>query len=132
MSSSSRNGFVLIEAVVALAIIGIFAVALLTTVGAQVRAADRANVLLVARALAQDRMATLQFLGYEDLKAIPDSLDAGTFTMPFEDYSWTAQVNPVDDEYDLFTAEVTVTANGYSFPLRRMIHRARPVIEVER
>jgi len=132
MSFSNRNGFVLIEAVVALAIIGLFAIALISTVGAQVRAADRANVLLVARALAQDRLAVIQFLDYEHLNELPDSIAGGVFSSPFEDFVWTAKVDVVDDEYDLFDATVTVEGRGYSYPLRRMIHRARPVIEVRR
>jgi len=132
MSSGNRSGFVLIEAVVALVIIGLFAIALIGTVGAQVRAADRGSVLLTARALAQDRLAAIQFLDYEELTDLPDSLARGAFPSPFEDFVWTAEVDAVDDEYDLFETIITVAGRGYSYPLRRMIHRPRPVIEIER
>jgi type II secretory pathway pseudopilin PulG len=123
MWSTKRSGFVLLEAVVALTIIALFAIALLTTVGAQVRAADRANVLLVARALAEDRMVGLQLLDFNQLKDVPDSLSAGAFGPPFEDYTWSARVTEVPDEQDLFKAEVTVLAHGYAYPMQTMLHR---------
>jgi type II secretory pathway pseudopilin PulG len=116
-------GFVLLEAVVALTIIALFAIALLTTVGAQVRAADRANVLLVARALGEDRMVRLQLLDFNQLKDVPDSLVAGEFPAPFQNYSWTARVSEVADEQDLFNAEVNVSAHGYVYPMHTMLHR---------
>lgn len=117
------QGFVLLEAVVALTIIALFAIALLSTVGAQVRAADRANVLLVARALAEDRLVALQLLDYNQLEDVPDSLVAGEFGPPFQDYSWTAQVTEVAEEQDLFKAEVTVAAFGYAYPMHTLLHR---------
>ena len=117
------QGFVLLEAVVALTIIALFAIALLTTVGAQVRAADRANVLLVARALAEDRMVALQLLDYNQLEDVPDSLVAGEFAPPFQDYAWTTRVTEVAEEQDLFRAEVTVTAFGYAYPMHTQLHR---------
>jgi type II secretory pathway pseudopilin PulG len=122
-----RRGFVLLEAVVALTIIALFAIALLTTVGAQVRASDRSNVLLVARALAEDRLVAVQLLDYEGIKDVPDSLAAGSFPEPFEDYSWTARATPVDEEQDLFNAEVIVSGHGYAYPLQTMVHRSSAV-----
>jgi hypothetical protein len=118
------------EAVVALAIISLFAVSLLGMVGAQTRAADRGSVLLVARALAEDRMMAVQLLDYEALNDLPDSLAAGTFPEPFQDFGWSVSAAPVEDEYDLFTTEVIVTGRGYSFPLRSMLHAPRPVPQV--
>ena len=123
MWSTRRSGFVLLEAVVALTIIALFAIGLLATVGAQVRAADRANVLLVARALAEDRMVGLQLLDYNQLQDVPDSLAAGEFAPPFQEYSWAARVSEVPDEQALFKAEVTVTAFGYAYPIQTMLHR---------
>jgi len=127
-STSTRRGFVLLEAVVALMIISLFAVGLLTTVAAQVRTADRAAVLLTGRALAEDRFTALQLLDYESIKGIPDSLAAGVFPPPFEDYTWTAVVEPAGDEYDLFSTRIEVSAFGYSFVTQSMLHRPRPVV----
>lgn len=127
-----RGGFVLLEAVVALAIIALVAVALLSAAGAQVRAAERADVLLVARSLAEDRLGALRLLEYDGLADAPDSLRAGRFPPPFEAFEWTAVVEAVKDEYDLFAAEVVVTGQGHRYPLRTLVHRPRPEVVTER
>jgi type II secretory pathway pseudopilin PulG len=125
-----RPGFVLMEAVIALAIIGLVAIALLEASGAQLRAASQAKSLLVARSLAEDRLAALQLLDYDELTDVPDSLKAGAFPPPFDEFAWTARVDAMDDEYDLFGAEVLVTGRGESYPLRTLIHSPRPVIQI--
>ncbi len=127
MSFTRRPGFVLMEAVVALAIISLFAIGLLSMVGAQVRAADRSKVLLLERALAEDRLMAVQLLDNEDMNDVPDSLATGTFAEPFQDFTWSIKVDPVDDEYDLFRADVSVNGRGYSLPLATLIHSPRPV-----
>lgn len=126
--AAERAGFALIESIVALAIIGTFAVAVLATLGAQTRAADRAATLLTAQALAEDRQMVLELLDHADLVSVPDSVAAGTFPPPFEFYSWTARVERVDDEDDLFVTEVVVTDGTFSYPLRGMIHRSGTVV----
>jgi type II secretory pathway pseudopilin PulG len=126
----ARPGFVLLEAVVALAIIGLFAIALLETTGSQLRTAAKANTLLVARSLADDRLAALRLLDYDDLDDVPDSLLEGTFPPPFEEYSWTTRVEQIDDEYDLFGAEVVVQGRGENYPIRTLIHAPGPNVAV--
>ena len=126
--TSARSGFVLMEAVVALAIISLVAIALLATTAAQVRTADKAALLLTARTLADERMAVVRMLSYDDLRALPDSLAAGTFPAPFEDYSWRVEVAQVDEqnELDLFSAAVAVDVFDESFVLRTLLHEPRP------
>jgi type II secretory pathway pseudopilin PulG len=119
---------VLLEAVVALAIIGLVAVALLSTTSSQLRTASKAGVLLTARSLAEDRIAAIRFLNYDDLADLPDSLAEGRFPPPFEGFQWTAVVEEMEDEYDLFGAEVVITGRGESFPLRTLVHAPRPVL----
>jgi type II secretory pathway pseudopilin PulG len=126
---AGRSGFVLLEAVIALAVISLFAIALLAALGAQVRTADKAAVLLVARPLAEERMATLRMLDFETLDALPDSLAAGSFPAPFGGYTWRAEVALVPDQYDLFAVEVTVSAGAEAYPLRTLLHRPRPLVE---
>lgn len=121
--SSRSDGFVLLEAVIALAIVSIFAVALLATVGGQVRTADRADTLLVARALAEDRQMALELLDRALLEELPDSAAAGVFPDPFTDFTWTAAVAPVEEEYDLFAVEVVVQGRGHVYVLNTMLHR---------
>jgi prepilin-type N-terminal cleavage/methylation domain-containing protein len=127
--TDARRGFVLLEAVVALAIIGLFAVALLAATGAQVRTSSKGAVLLNARALAQDRMMALRMLDYEALNDVPDSLEAGAFPPPFEQYTWTASVMPVKDEYDLYDIQVLVSFGTEAYPLRSLVHEPRPVAD---
>jgi len=124
VSRDAVGGFALLESLMALAIIGTFAVAVLATLGAQVRTADRAATLLVAQALAEDRQMALELLDYTDLESLPDSVAAGTFPPPFDVYSWTAQIAPVDDEDNLFATEVVISSGDFAFPLRGMLHRS--------
>lgn len=122
-----RDGFVLMEAVVALAIIGMVAIGLLGATAAQIRTADKAALLLQARPLADDRMTMLRTLEYDALRDLPDSLAAGTFPAPFEAFSWAARVEPVKDEYDLFTAEVAVSVADEVYVLRTLLHEPNPL-----
>lgn len=124
---ADRDGFALLEAIVALAIIGTFAVAVLATLATQVRAADRAAALLVAQALAEDRQMAIELLDYDDLESLPDSLAAGIFPPPFDVYSWTARVEPVEDEEGLFATEIVVTDGTFTYPLHGMLHRSNAV-----
>lgn len=125
---SARGGFVLLEAVVSLAIIAMAAVALLATTGTQVRTAAKADELLVAQSLAEDRLAAIRMLDYDELADLPDSLQAGPFPVPFQEFQWTASVAAMEDEYDLFGVEVVVSGPHEVFPVRTLIHRARPVL----
>src|SRR5688572_657063 len=118
--ASVHEGFVLLEAVVALAIISLFSIGLLSMVGAQVRGTDRATVLLLERALAEDRLMAAEMLDNEDLNDLPDSLAAGRFAEPFDEFSWTLKVEPVADEFDLFTTDVVITGRGYTLPMQTL------------
>lgn len=120
-------GFVLLEAVIALAIIGVVAVGVLAATASQVRTADKAGVLVVARALAEDRITAFRILGFEELQDPPDSLLAGTFPPPFDAFAWTASVVPTEGEHDLFTLEIVTRGRGESLPLTTLLHRPRPL-----
>ncbi len=124
-----RRGFVLIEAVVALAILSLVGLALLQATGTQLRAASKAKVLLTEQALAGDRIGALRLLSYDDLRKLPDSLATGAFPPPFDEFTWTAQVDSIKGEYDLFGAQVTIAGRGETFPLETLIHVPRPTTE---
>jgi hypothetical protein len=113
--------------VIALAIIGMVAIGLLGATAAQIRTADKAALLLHARPLAEDRMTMLRTLEYDALTDVPDSIAAGTFPAPFEAYSWTASIEPVKNEYDLFIAEVAVSVADEVYVLRTLLHEANPL-----
>lgn len=123
-----EEGFLLLEALVGLAIIGTVAIALLSATAQQVRSADKASVLLVASALAQDRAAALNLVDHETLASPPDSLLDGAFPPPFDEFRWLARVEPVDDEHDLFAVRIEVLGRGEAFVLETLVHRPAPVI----
>lgn len=125
------EGFVLLEAVVALTILGTVVVAVLALIGTQVRSADRAVTLLAARSLAEERLTAIEILERDDLLALPDSLVTGRFDPPFEAYTWFATVQPVPDAHELYVVEVVVEADGVAFPLRTMLHRPAPLLTAE-
>lgn len=116
----------LLEALVALAILSAVIVALLTATGGQIRTAAEANGLVTAQALADDRLTTFRLLDYEGLAATPDSLRRGAFPPPLQEWSWEALV--IEEPYDLFRVGVTVLGPDTRFALETAIHRARPVI----
>jgi len=101
--SAVRRGFILLEAVVALLVVGLTAGAALQLYGAHMRASLREPRLLTAAALAQDRLAAIRLLEPEQLARVPDSLARGHFGAPFAEYRWsaTAARSTVDDLYDV-------------------------------
>ena len=122
------QGFVLLEAVVALAILGVASIVLLQVRSQQIRVAVQARELLTAQALAEDRLAAIRLLDYVFLADPPDSLLEGVFPPPFESFRWTAEVALIEDEYDLFGVEVVVLGPEERFPLRTLMHRPRSVL----
>jgi type II secretory pathway pseudopilin PulG len=119
-------GFLLLEALVGLVILGTVVLALLAATASQVRSADKASVLLVSGALAQDRLSALQLQGYDQLMRLPDSLASGQFAPPFDEFSWQATVAPAGDEYELFSLLVVVEGRGERLPLETLVHRTPP------
>lgn len=90
MPSRVRHGFVLLEAIVALLIIGLSTAAALELYSSHARAAARQPALLTAVALAQDRMAAVRLLPPEQLRPLADSLARGQFAEPFAAFHWQA------------------------------------------
>ncbi len=128
MRTSNGAGFVLLEAVVALAIISMVSLSLLQARGQQIRVAAQARELLTAQALAEDRLAALRLLDYENLARPADSVLAGSFPAPFEEFSWVTTVEVLEDEYDLFGVDVVVTGPAERFPLSTLVHRPRAIL----
>ena len=115
-----RRGFTVLEATVALAIIGLTAVGVLSAFGADLRGAERARDVLAASSLAQSQLARLELSSARELAALPDSLARGTFVAPLNRYRWTATSAVVLGEPDLYDIGVAVEwADG------RMVIRSR-------
>lgn len=128
MRRRNPSGFTLLEAVVALAIIGSTAVGVLGAFSANLRAADRARIALAASTLARTRLARLEIATARELASLPDSLARGTFAPPLERFHWSASSLAVLGEPDLYDLRVRVSwADGESELRTR---RSRPVPSV--
>jgi len=125
----ARAGFTALEAAVALAIVGLSAVAVLTAFGGHTRAAVQVQRQLEASALAQDVMARVRLVETLELDPLADSLARGRFEAPFEAYAWTARVSRVAAHEDLFEIAVQVTTEGGEFDLQS--RRFAPPLRLE-
>ena|SRR5439155_2688438 len=124
MPTLGSRGFTLLEAVAALAILGIAGVAALEAVGGELRSADRARAAVTVSALAQDRLAAITLLPLRELQPLADSLARGAFPSPFEDYAWTASVQPRFGDRDLYDVTVEVFSGEMRYALATRLLRA--------
>ena len=122
--SPVRRGFMLLEAAVALLVVGLTATAAAELYGAQMRAARREPRLLTATALGQDRLAALRMVEPEQLARLPDSLARGRFAPPFAEYRWsaTAKRARLDDLYEL---DIQVTWLDGQIALSTLVYAPR-------
>ena len=118
-----RCGFTLLEAVVALAIIGLVCVGVLGAYGATLRADVVAAERLPLAALAEERIAALD-LEPGSLERLPDSLARGTFGAPFQTATWDTEVRRVTQSETLYDITVRVRDGNDVFTLRTRRHRA--------
>lgn len=98
-------------------IVGVVSAAALGAFAADLRAADQAQRMLPAVALAQDRLTALETAVVPLFDALPDSLARGQFDAPFDEYSWTASVRAVRALPGLSRLKVTVSWRTGSFSL---------------
>lgn len=128
MSRSDRAGFTVLEAAIAVMIVGLAAVAVLSSFGTTLRTATRARQALEAEALATDRLSRATLLERDELQHLPDSVASGRFAAPFETYAWHTTARELRDEPGLFDIGVEISwAEGrYALPTR-LYRPARPV-----
>jgi len=124
--SGNNRGFTILEAVVALAIVGLSGVAALEAVAGETRSIDRAREAYTLSALAQDRLAVVTILAPEDLNPLPDSLARGEFREPFKAYRWTTSLEPISGQRDLYDVSVAVTGLRSDYRVAARIYRPRP------
>ena len=122
----ARRGFTLLEAAVAMMIIGIIGASALGAFGAELRAADRARQMLPAAALGLERLAALDLVDAHALRMLPDSLSRGSFVKPFENYAWRASAREVRGESALVEINVRIEWSEGSYSVSE--RRYRPVI----
>ncbi|HWL39487.1 MAG TPA: type II secretion system protein [Gemmatimonadaceae bacterium] len=117
------GAFTLMEVIVAVIIVGMTAIATLSTFGTEFRTAATSRTALEAVSLARNRLAILELTPAEELQLLPDSSKRGQFEPPFESYEWTATVSPVLNEADLFDATVRVTSTGGEYSVGTRLYR---------
>jgi len=86
------------EAVVAIAIVGLTSVGALEAVGSDMRTAERARRALEVEALASSRLEFMDLLTDRELQALPDSVESGKFAAPLDQYSWKTTSTPLADQ----------------------------------
>jgi type II secretory pathway pseudopilin PulG len=119
----AEAGFSLLEAVVALTIVGVTSVSVLAAFGAELRASDRGRHALEARALADDRLARLRLASIRDLEPLADSLRHGRFASPFQAYEWEARSHTVPGRTDVIDLMVDVRWEAGAFAEGTRLYR---------
>ncbi|MGV3710899.1 MAG: hypothetical protein ACO1Q7_18900 [Gemmatimonas sp.] len=125
----ARRGITLFEAIAAVALVGATAAAAMSAVGSQYRTTTRAQRAITVEALATSRLDYLDLLAQErELLSLPDSVAAGEFPAPLDEYTWKTDVTPVSDEPGLFNVLVTVRWNDGQYQLKSRAYR-RPALQ---
>ena len=125
-SRAPTAGFSLLEVLVAVAIVGLTAVAALALLDAELRAASHAVRTLEAQALAEYRLAEARLLGRTDLIRLQGQIAEGRFDSPFDDYAWALAVRPVPGEPALVEAEARVSWDGGEIVLHSRFRAPQP------
>ncbi len=118
-----RRGITLLEAVVAIAVVGMTSVAALEAVGGDMRTAERAKRAIEVEALATSRLEVMNLLTDQELQSLPDSIQDGKFAPPLDEYTWKATSAPVSDQAGLYSVHVTVAWTNGSYELKSYMYR---------
>jgi Tfp pilus assembly protein PilV len=128
---ASRRGISLMEAVVAVAIVGMTSIGALEAVGGGMRTAERSRRAIEAEALATSRLQFMDLMSDQELRALPDSVAKGKFDKPLEEYAWTTTSAAYGDQAGVYDIRVTVTWPSGSYTLKTYEYRT-PVFSTRR
>jgi prepilin-type N-terminal cleavage/methylation domain-containing protein len=121
-SRSSVDGFTLLEALVALVVVGAVVVVGLETVGlgaaARARAVDYADL----RRLAEQKLAEISLLDGSEIEALPGKR-SGRFEPPYDDAEWELRVTEVEAGTGLFQIDLEVHANSAALEVSTYLDR---------
>lgn len=119
----SRVGFTLLEATVALAIVGLVAVGALEAFAVEARVARRTRDAGPAAAVASERLARLALVDPAGLQPLPDSLARGVVRTGERTYAWEARAQRVAGTPHLFEFRVEVQWESGTFALASRVYR---------
>ena len=123
----ARDGFTLLEAAIALAIVGMATAAVLASFGISLRTASRARHALEAEALATQRLAYVSLLSQEELNHLADSVAVGRFSPPFAGYRWETTSKELRGEESVFDVKVDVSWPEGHYALETRLYRPPPM-----
>jgi prepilin-type N-terminal cleavage/methylation domain-containing protein len=121
-----RAGFTMLEAVVALAIVGLVCVGVLGAYAGSLRADTAAVDRLPLESLAVERLAAVDIVA-GSLAHLPDSVAHGAFNAPYEGARWDVDTRDVREVPGLVEIDVSVHDANESFTLHTRRWRA-PVV----
>jgi type II secretory pathway pseudopilin PulG len=124
----ARAGVSLLEAVAAIAIVGLTAVSALESVGGDMRTAEKAKRAPEAEALATSRLDFMDLLSDRELQALPDTVEKGTFPKPLNEYTWKTTSNPVSDQAGVYDVRITIDWPTGSYTVRTYAYRRPPLV----
>lgn len=123
----ARSGFTMLEAVVALAIVGLVCVGVLGAYGSSIRADVTAVDRLPLASLAVERIAAVDLSG-GSMDRLPDSLAHGTFAAPYATATWDTESHRVEQSDGLYDVTVRVRDGNDLFTLNSRRYRARLIV----
>jgi len=124
----TRAGISLLEAVAAVAIVGLTAVGALESVGGNMRTAEKAKRAAEAEALATSRLDFMDLLNDRELQALPDTVEKGTFSAPLNEYTWKTTSTPVSEQAGVYDVRITIDWPTGSYTVRTYEYRRPPLV----
>jgi type II secretory pathway pseudopilin PulG len=124
----TRFGISLLEAVAAIAIVGLTAVSALESVGGDMRTAEKAKRATEAEALATSRLDFMDLLNDRELQALPDTVEKGTFPAPLNQYTWKTTSTPVSEQAGVYDIRITIEWPTGSYAVRTYAYRRPPLV----
>ena len=128
---TERTGISLMEAVVAITIVGLTSVSALEAVGGDMRTAERARRAIEIEALASSRLEFMDLMTDRELQALPDSVESGKFLAPLDEYSWKTTSTAVSDLPGVYDVRVTIDWPMGSYVVKTYQYR-QPVFATRR
>jgi type II secretion system protein I len=117
-----QRGFTLLEALVALVILGLALVPMMRSIGTGVREQGRLRAHLDAVSLAETRMSELALIPVDSIADYAQPRN-GYFPEPFEGYRWSAVLRPDERSAALIRGAVMVRWKDGEYSLETVFHR---------